>query len=421
MSVTRFFTSRDAAISFLVIVASFITILVASIYIFNSYNTVLRRDPGKNQLISELMRVIAVANTFPIDQANAELQQAEHRGFRAKLTRQTVPNANEVDGMNRSIIATMVSSEKNFNLVFPLSSGSYLHVWSTAPRYQWSTIGFIFSLLVLLLALLSICMWSIRRLATPIAEIGIAASRFGRDVNAPPLASTGSADAKAVINAFNDMQSRIRRLINDRTQMLAAISHDLRTPITRLKLRVEYLKDKDQYEKALIDLNQMENMITSILSFARDHVREEAVSTFDLNGLLESMCDDLSDAGNDIEYQGLSGRVPYSSRIIAMKRAFANLIDNAIKYGKEVSVILEKQNNNFIIQIKDSGPGIPDQEKERAFTPFYRVDQARSSEIHGTGLGMAVARDIILAAGGEIELRDALPHGLIVIIRLPMN
>jgi signal transduction histidine kinase len=421
MKVMRIFTSRDSAISFLGMFAGFIIILVAAIYIFNSYNSVMRREPGRVQLISELMRVVAVANTFPMDQANIELQQSEHRGFRVKLTKQVVPNADEVDGFNRSTIATMISNEKNFNLVFPIASGSYLHVWSAPPKNQWTTIGFIFSSLVLLMALLSICIWSIRRLAAPIAEIGIAASRFGRDVNAPPLASSGGYDTQEVINAFNDMQSRIRRLINDRTQMLAAISHDLRTPITRLKLRIEYLKDKDQYDKALIDLNQMENMITSILSFARDHVREEAVSTFDVNGLLESMCNDLSDAGNDIEYQGLSGRVPYSGRIIAMKRAFANLIDNAIKYGKEASVILEKQNNTFIIQIKDSGPGIPDQEKERAFMPFYRVDPARSSEIHGTGLGMAVARDIILAAGGEIELRDALPHGLIVMIRLPVN
>ena len=408
--------------SFFALLVGTLLVVAAAVFIIGSYQYMLRNVPRKHQVIKDVVQLVGMANTYPADQVTKELRNTPMVGFQVRIMQHPPKKGQLLPVLDRNNIANIIRADfRHFSIVAPLENGKYLHVWGVRSKQKWITQGLVFSLLVLFFALFFICAWAVRRMASPIVAIGEAAQRFGRDIQAPPVAVTGSGDTKAVITTFNNMQKRIRRLLNDRTQMLAAISHDLRTPITRLKLRVEYLKDKEQQNKAIADLDQMENMITSVLAFARDHVSEEAATTFDLNGLLESLCDDLLDAGNDIEYQGLQGRIAYNGRMIAMKRALANIIDNALKYGKEVSVILEKQENSFVIQVRDTGPGIPDKEKERAFAPFYRVDPSRSHAIHGTGLGLAVTRDIIHAAGGEIELRDSVPHGLIVLIRLPFR
>jgi signal transduction histidine kinase len=215
------------------------------------------------------------------------------------------------------------------------------------------------------------------------------------------------------------MQDRVRRLLHDRTQMLAAISHDLRTPITRLQLRAEYLQGTNQYDKAIADLKEMENMISSILSFARDHVRSENMERFDLNALLQTLCDDLADVGSHVVYHSELQRMPYFGRIVALKRAINNLIENAVKYGDRAEVSLKQTDKELQIRISDEGPGIPQDQLEKVFAPFYRVDTARSPKKSGTGLGLAVARDIIRAHGGEIRLYNREPHGLTAVISLP--
>jgi len=265
------------------------------------------------------------------------------------------------------------------------------------------------------------CAWAVKRLATPLGLFVNATKRFGVDVDAPPLALQGPPELQEVIVAFNEMQARVKRLLNDRTQMLAAISHDLRTPITRLQLRAEYLEDTNQYDKAIADLNEMENMISSVLSFARDHTQEEAMQRFDLNALLETLCNDMEDLGHDAVYHSDGSRAPYFGRISASRRAFTNLVENAIKYGEKVDVILKKVGDDILeVKISDSGPGIPESQMEKVFSPFYRVDAARSLQKAGAGLGLAVARDVIRAQGGDIQLSNREPRGLMVQVSLPL-
>ena len=215
------------------------------------------------------------------------------------------------------------------------------------------------------------------------------------------------------------MQDRIRRFVEDRTQMLAAISHDLGTPITRLRLRAEFVDDKEQRKKMLADLDDMEKMVFSALSFARDEAASEPHAMVDLRTLLQRVCDDMADAGYAITLDVGNGAVPYGCRPAALRRALTNLIDNAIKYGRRARVSLDHDQDGFLIRIDDNGPGIPNDLQEDAFKPFRRLEASRSRETGGTGLGLTLARTIIRAHGGDVTLVNRTEGGLRVEARLP--
>lgn len=287
----------------------------------------------------------------------------------------------------------------------------------TQPELFWS-FRFILSMLVMVSAVAVFSLWAARRLTNPIAVIARAAERLGTDVSAPALPESGPREVRQVTRAFNEMQRRIRRFVEDRTQMIAAISHDLRTPITRLRLRAEFVEDKEQHDKMLADLDEMEAMISSTLSFARDEAAAEKREVVDLIALVQSACDDLEDAGHSVEFHG-EGRLPLTCRRIALRRALNNLLDNAVKYGGRARVALLQEAGTIAIQIDDDGPGIPESELEKAFAPFYRVERSRSRDTGGVGLGLAFARSVIRAHGGDIRLINRDEGGLRVIVTLP--
>lgn len=253
----------------------------------------------------------------------------------------------------------------------------------------------------------------------PLSRVAQAAERVGVDINAPPLAERGPAQLRRVIRAFNDMQQRLRRFLSDRTAMLGAISHDLRTPLTRLRLRVETDRVVTQKEKMLHDIESMEGMLTSTLLFIRGVDDAEAHDAVDLASLLQTACDMVSDLGGSVEYAG-AARSRYHCKPQALLRAFTNVIMNAAKYGHGARVSLRHDpGSGFVVEIEDEGPGLSDAEKSRVFEPFYRSDRAREADSQGMGLGLAIARSVILGHGGTIELLDRNPHGLRVRIVLP--
>lgn len=264
-----------------------------------------------------------------------------------------------------------------------------------------------------MLLVMGLSVLAVRRGAKPLAVLAAAAKRLGRDVAAPPVPVEGPREVREAAEAFNEMQTRLRRFIDDRTQMIAAISHDLRTPITRLKLRAEFVEDDEERLKMLSDLDEMESMIASTLAFARDDSAREARKRVDLAQLLASLCDDL-----DAFYEG-----PDSFLLLAgqtgLKRAFANLIENARKYAGGSRVRLERTGGEVLVTIEDDGPGIPEMEMERVFAPFYRVESSRNRDTGGTGLGLAVARSAIRAHGGDICLANRSEGGLLVTVTLP--
>ena len=289
-------------------------------------------------------------------------------------------------------------------------------------RPFWTSRFFLY-VLALTGAVIVVSVWAVRRATAPLALFARAAERLGLDVNAPPLPEDGPGEVRRAAVAFNEMQHRLKRFVDDRTQMLAAISHDLRTPITRLKLRAELIDDAEQQKKMLADLDEMETMIASTLSFARDAAAEEPQKPLDLAALLQSLAADAADAGLDVDYDG-AGRLTFTGRPVALKRAFANLVDNAVKYGGRARIALAAGapgTNGVTVTVDDEGPGIPKDRLERVFDPFHRLEPSRSKETGGVGLGLAVVRSIVRAHGGDVRLENRAEGGLRATVTLPGN
>ncbi|UZR27783.1 ATP-binding protein [Methylococcus mesophilus] len=272
---------------------------------------------------------------------------------------------------------------------------------------------------LMLIGIAALGVWAARKVTAPLGRFALAAERLGANVDAPPLREQGPGEIRQAAKAFNGMQARIRRLIDDRTLMLAALSHDLRTALTRLRFRTEFITDPEQRSKADIDLDQMQAMLQSALTFARDDAASEPTTRIDLAMLLQSLCDDLQDAGKTISYAG-PVHLNYQGRPVSLRRAFVNLLDNALAYGREVEVTLGESGEAVEITVCDRGPGIPAAMREQVFVPFFRLEASRNRETGGVGLGLTVARTVVRRHGGEIILDDRPGGGLLVHIQLPL-
>jgi signal transduction histidine kinase len=222
----------------------------------------------------------------------------------------------------------------------------------------------------------------------------------------------------AIGAALEQMHSRLRRYVDDRTRMLAAVSHDLRTPLTRLRLRAESIPEAEERNKATADIDEMERMIAETLAFARADALEAKPERFDLAALVQTLVDERSDLGATVAYDGPAS-LTVEGRPGALKRAIANLVDNAIAYGGRADVALHAAADRLEVVVRDDGPGIPEPEREKVFAPFYRLESSRSRSTGGTGLGLAVARDIARAHGGDVVLESGAPRGLRARLSLP--
>jgi len=276
------------------------------------------------------------------------------------------------------------------------------------------------TLLVLLGTVVALSLIAVRWVTGPLSTLAGAAEKLGEDINRPPLPETGPLEARRAARAFNTMQGRLSRFISDRTRILTAMSHDLKTPITRLRLRTELLEDEALRAKFSKDLGEMESMVAQTLDFMRDASASEPVQRVDLMALLESLQTDYQDMGNTVEVEGRL-EAPFSGRPLALRRCLTNLVDNAIRYGKRALVRAEEAAGAITIRVLDEGPGIPEQELEHAFEPFFRGESSRSRETGGTGLGLGIARNIARAHGGDLTLKNRPGGGLEVILTLPRS
>lgn len=257
-----------------------------------------------------------------------------------------------------------------------------------------------------------------RRLSAPIRLFADAAERLGRDPRAPPLALKGSAEIGTAVRAFNDMQERLRRYVEDRTAMVGAIAHDLRTPLTRLRFRIEALPD-DQKAKIEADIDQMEAMISAALVFVRDASQPGERTPLELSSLLESLCDEMSETGANTEME-TGEKVVLEGDPMALRRLFANLLDNAVKFGGRARARVFRQDAHAVVEIDDDGPGIPNQDRERVFEPFYRREPSRNRQTGGAGLGLAIVRSIARGHGGDVALVNRNGGGLTARVQLPI-
>ncbi|WDZ94878.1 ATP-binding protein [Herbaspirillum sp. WKF16] len=274
--------------------------------------------------------------------------------------------------------------------------------------------------IALFLLLIAILAWLVARMATrPIRQLAHAASQLGRDIDHPPLAETGPTEIRQAAHAFNAMQSRIRRQIQHRTHMLAAITHDLQTPLTRMRLRLEKVADRELQQKLIDDLGVMHGMVREGLDLARSMDSSEKIQALDIDSLLDSVCADAADAGQDVTLEGAT-RAFVMAQPGALRRCLTNLIDNACKYGQSARVSIAPEQQKVLIRIRDQGPGIPESELESVFEPFYRLETSRSRDTGGTGLGLTIALNIAENHHGQLRLRNLAEGGLEVSLELPV-
>lgn len=271
---------------------------------------------------------------------------------------------------------------------------------------------------VLLLSVIVLALLAVRWLTRPLAVLAAAADDLGRDIHRPPLPTQGPAEVQRAATAFNTMQARIQTYLRERERMLAAVSHDLRTPITRLRLRTELIPDETLRGKFDRDLAEMEAMTSAALDFFRGAGNDEMVQPVEVMALLESLQADMEETGHSIVLQGHT-LAPYPARPLAFKRLLTNLLENAIKYGTRATVTIEDNATQLQIVIADEGPGIAADQLEHVFEPFYRIEGSRNRETGGVGLGLALARDIARAHDGELVLRNRTSGGLEAILSMP--
>ncbi len=279
------------------------------------------------------------------------------------------------------------------------SSARIFALWITVPALIMVFISLIF----------------LKNQTRPITNLAKAAERFGRGEEVEEFKPSGASEIRQAGYEFDKMRKRIIRHLNQRSEMLSGISHDLRTPLTRMKLQIAFIKDQDLAKKLAEDINEMEKMLNEYLQFTSSSYLEKD-EKFDLSELIDQI---IKKYNNKNISSNLSARIYINGRKNLIKRCINNLIDNAIKYGEKVNIELSKSTNNLFIKIEDNGPGIPEAEYDNVFKPFYKIDKGRAESKSSVGLGLSIASDIIKSHGGNIKLEKSSMKGLGVKIFLP--
>ena len=280
------------------------------------------------------------------------------------------------------------------------SSARIFALWITVP-----------AIIVVLISLIFL-----KNQTRPITKLARVAERFGKGEEIEEFKPSGAAEIRQAGYEFDKMRKRIVRHLNQRSEMLSGISHDLRTPLTRMKLQIAFIKDKELSNKLAEDINEMEKMLNEYLQFTSSSYLEKD-EQFNLSELIDNS---IKKYNNKNITRDISEGIYLNGRKNLIQRCINNLIDNAIKYGDKVNIELNKNNNNLFIKIEDNGPGIPENEYSNVFKPFYKIDKGRADSKSSVGLGLSIASDIIRSHGGNIKLEKSLMNGLGVKIFLPV-
>ncbi|OYW66556.1 MAG: two-component sensor histidine kinase [Bosea sp. 12-68-7] len=302
----------------------------------------------------------------------------------------------------------------------PLADGSWLNFSATLLRSGSPEHATLLSTTAMGVGILILALFVVRLIGRPLRALSEAADRIGGAGPQAPIPEEGPREVRQAAQAFNLMQGRINRLISDRTQALAAVSHDLRTPIARLRLRAGFVEDGEAARAIDADLDEMEAMIDSTLAYLRGETESEPRKPADLVAMIETLCDAAADAGADVAYAG-----PPQARLVCspvtLKRAFSNLIDNAVKYGGSARVELVDREDALVLRVQDNGPGIPETDLEVVFEPFRRLEASRNRGTGGSGLGLTIARQAFEQHGGALRLANRPDGGLLAEALLPRS
>ena len=312
-----------------------------------------------------------------------------------------------------------LDESKGMGIAVRLESGAWLNAAysKTIPNSIWTSQTAV-SLGITAAILSLIAVFVAQSIARPMRRLAVAAEALGRGESVKPLPESGPDDIRQTAEAFNLMQERLQRFVEDRTRMLAAISHDLRTPLTSLRLRAEFVTDPEVQEKMLNTIGEIQTMTEAALAFVREEATAEATRAIDLSALVESLCDDLAELGHNVAF--IDGTaINYRCRPDALRRAIRNLVENAVRYGERARVRVSRTAKSIDIIVEDDGPGIPGDAMEQVFAPFYRLEDSRNRETGGVGLGLSIARAIARHHGGDVVLSNR-AKGLQATISLPL-
>ncbi|MEW8013159.1 MAG: ATP-binding protein [Candidatus Thiodiazotropha sp.] len=306
-----------------------------------------------------------------------------------------------------------------FRIQIELADGTWVRFERGLPEemFDWP-VTLLIALSVLLLSVILLSLFGVHTIVRPLRELRQAAEGLGKDIHQPPLEPSGPSEVRETARAFNTMQQRLKNYIEDRAGILAAVSHDLKTPLTRIRLRTDLMDDDELREKTQKDLEDMEAMVIATLDFMRGTETGETSQRLDLMALLESVQQDAQEAGKTVS---IDGRIvsPYTGKPLALKRCLVNLVENAVRYGGRCEISLEERDQEVVIDICDQGPGIPENMLEKVFDPFVRIESSRAQHTGGTGLGLGIARNIARAHGGDLTLSNRKQGGLCARLTLP--
>lgn len=389
----------------------------------------LRLAPDKVRVhrVDEAMQALLAQRSGPLAQARVELASFGtcQPGLRQLLPRPPRPPE---DGRNAREHQRSHSSHRDYQpprcrlISLTLSDGTPLRLAAETPAVARDQVPVLdpwfMSLLMLAIAVLA---YVVARIASaPLQRLAAAATALGRDLDREPMAETGPREVRHAAQAFNAMQRQLQHHLAQRTQMLAAITHDLQTPLTRLRLRLENVADEPLRERLVADLAAMQALIREGLELARsEHSREQPVP-LELDSLLESLVEDACEAGAEVYFDGGCGQVRVL-RPMAMHRLFSNLLDNALKYGGRAWVRAQQTRDGLSVHIRDDGPGIAEADLASVFDPFVRLETSRSRDTGGAGLGLAIAKALADSDGAQLQLRNHPGGGLEAIVSWPAH
>lgn len=352
------------------------------------------------------------------DALESQLGALDPQGVRIGEGILALPRSNFPSRMARMMHGEDAFKHNAMVISIRLTDGSWLNFATPpAPHPTLWTSRFFWLGALGLLVVVAVSIWAVRRATQPLNLFAQAAERLGMDFNAQPMAEQGPHEVKRAAKAFNLMQHRLQTFVQNRTHMLAAISHDLRTPITRLKLRAELIDDGEQRDKMLADLDEMEAMIAATLQFARDDVMGEPAETLDMAALVRA-CAEAENGRGKVRCT-VPDELMMTGRRVGLKRLVDNLLGNAQRYADTVEVALFSTEDGTVLSVRDDGPGIPEDMLERVFDPFVRVEGSRSRDTGGVGLGLAAVKTIAQAHGGDVQLINRDGGGLEARVTLP--
>ena len=367
------------------------------------------------RLMSDLARAFPKLDIEPLPPGSVPVEAGDMEGL-------------DLRGLHRRLdssyrIFPLANDQKHQKVGIALPDGSLISarvLRDPRPRPFWAG-SWIATLLFAIVSVSLLSLWAARALTAPLSAFAKAAESFSVNGAAAALPERGPEEIRFVAKALNRMRERITVLIDDRTKMLAAISHDLRTPITRMRLRAEFIEDEVHRQRMMGDLDQMRSMLESVLSFLRNDRKLEAMTLTDIASTLQLVADQFSDIGHKVCYEGPEHAMA-TVRPDDLTRSVTNLVENSVRYGALATIRLVASPDTATIEVEDDGPGISDARKEVMLEPFVRGDDARNmDDATGFGLGLSIARAVALAHGGKLSLHDRQPHGLIVRIELPVR